>query len=80
LVASDENVKCIDRIHAREHDHYILVEVRVSIPVEFTIQEGHDISRGIKESIIKKHNDVGEFLIHLNLYYTVDIQNIPSIL
>ena len=38
-------VKRIDRLRAREHGHYILVDLRVGVPGEMTIQEGHDASR-----------------------------------
>ncbi|NEW06655.1 cation transporter [Paenibacillus sp. SYP-B3998] len=62
-------VKRIDRIRAREHGHYILVDARVSIPGELTVQQGHDISREIKKSIMKHHSDVDEVLIHLNPWY-----------
>ncbi|WP_274364000.1 cation diffusion facilitator family transporter [Paenibacillus thermotolerans] len=63
------HVKRIDRLRAREHGHYILVDVRVSIPAELSIQEGHDISRQIKKSVMDRNNDVDEVLIHLNPWY-----------
>lgn len=48
LIEAVPQVKRIDRIRAREHGHYILVDARVSIPGELTVQEGHDITRVIK--------------------------------
>lgn len=69
IIQSIEHVKRIDRVRARDHGHYILVDVRVSIPAELTIQEGHDISREIKQSIMKRHADVDEVLVHLNPFY-----------
>ncbi|MBP1962930.1 cation diffusion facilitator family transporter [Paenibacillus aceris] len=71
LIESVDNVKRIDRVRAREHGHYILVDVRVSVPAELTVQEGHDISRNIKQAIMTRHKDVDEVLIHLNPYYQV---------
>jgi len=71
LVSSVAEVKRIDRIRAREHGHYILVDLRVSVPGELSIQEGHDISRAIKKAIMDCHEDVGEVLIHLNPWYAV---------
>ncbi|QBP41294.1 cation diffusion facilitator family transporter [Paenisporosarcina antarctica] len=62
-------VKRIDRLRAREHGHYILVDIRASIPGDMTIQEGHDISRKIKKIILENHHDVDEVLIHLNPWY-----------
>ncbi|GAA4877302.1 manganese transporter MneP [Paenibacillus vulneris] len=69
LIWSVPEVKRIDRIRAREHGHYILVDVRLSIPGEMTIQQGHDISRQIKQVIMSKHPDVDEVLIHINPWY-----------
>ncbi|MEF3304547.1 cation diffusion facilitator family transporter [Paenibacillus sp. GYB003] len=72
LVRSIPEVKRIDRIRAREHGHYILVDVRVSVPGELSIQQGHDISRSIKKAIMDRHQEVDEVLIHLNPWYRQD--------
>lgn len=69
LIKSVPEVKRIDRVRAREHGHYILVDVRVSIPADLTIQQGHDIAREIKSTIKHNHADVDEVLVHLNPYY-----------
>ena len=68
-VLSVPNVMRVDRIRARELGHYILVDVRASVPAEFTVQEGHDISRTIKEVILDSDKNVQEVLIHLNPWY-----------
>jgi cation diffusion facilitator family transporter len=72
LIRNVEQVKRIDRLRAREHGHYILVDVRVGVPGYLTIQQGHDISRDIKFSIMEQHQDVYEVLIHLNPWYEED--------
>ncbi|UNK18333.1 cation diffusion facilitator family transporter [Paenibacillus sp. N3/727] len=69
LVREVPDVKRIDRIRARDHGHYIIVDVRVSIPAQLSVQEGHDISRQIKHSIIEHHPEVEEVLVHLNPWY-----------
>lgn len=69
LVASVPQVKRIDRLRAREHGHYIIVDVRVGVPGEITVQEGHDISRQIKKTVTDAHKDVHEVLVHLNPWY-----------
>ncbi|OPA75299.1 cation-efflux pump [Paenibacillus selenitireducens] len=66
IVRSNPHVKRIDRIRAREHGHYIIIDLRVSIPNHLTIQEGHDISREIKFSIMNHHKNVEEVMIHIN--------------
>jgi cation diffusion facilitator family transporter len=72
LVLSVTQVKRIDRLRAREHGHYILVDVRVGIPGTLSVQEGHDISRAIKRAIMDAHQDVDEVLVHLNPWYESD--------
>ena len=69
IVRAIPQVKRIDRIRAREHGHYVIVDVRVSISNDLTIKEGHDISRIIKVSIMSEMNEVEEVLIHLNPWY-----------
>ncbi|TVY11342.1 cation diffusion facilitator family transporter [Paenibacillus cremeus] len=69
LVLSIPEVKRIDRIRARAFGKYVMVDVRVGIPAQLSVQEGHDISRKIKQIIMAQHNDVEEVLIHLNPWY-----------
>ena len=69
MIASFSEVKRIDRLRAREHGHYILVDLRISIDYDKTIKEGHDLSRQIKKKLMKKHDNINEVLIHLNPYF-----------
>ncbi len=66
LLRTHDHVKRIDRVRAREHGHYIIVDVRVGIPHDYTIQQGHDISRMLKKLIMDFDPDVIEVMIHLN--------------
>lgn len=69
IVRSIPQVKRIDRIRAREHGHYIIIDLRVSIPNQLTVQQGHDISREIKYSIMNNYPNVEEVMIHLNPWH-----------
>jgi cation diffusion facilitator family transporter len=69
IISSFPGVKRIDKIRAREHGHYVLVDLRISIDHEKTIKEGHDLSREIKYSLMNKHDNIEEVLIHLNPYF-----------
>lgn len=69
LIRTVPEVKRIDRLRAREHGHYVLVDLRIGVPGTMTIQEGHDISSKIRNMIIDEHSDVDEVLIHLNPWY-----------
>lgn len=69
LILTIPEVKRIDRLRAREHGHYVLVDLRIGISGNLTIQEGHDVSSKIRNLIINEHADVDEVLIHLNPWY-----------
>jgi cation diffusion facilitator family transporter len=75
IVENIPEVKRIDRIRAREHGHYIIVDIRVSVPNQLTVKEGHDVSRRIKESIMVKYPEVEEVLIHLNPWFQEEEKN-----
>lgn len=69
LISQFNEVKRIDRIRAREHGHYIMVDVRISIDHDKTIKEGHDLAREIKFTLMEKYTNIEEVLIHLNPYF-----------
>ncbi len=62
-------VKRIDRMRAREHGHYVLVDLRISIDYFKTIKEGHDLAKLIKGRLMEKYDNIEEVLIHLNPYF-----------
>ncbi|MFY4774157.1 cation diffusion facilitator family transporter [Metabacillus sp. RGM 3146] len=69
IISGFTEVKRIDQLRAREHGHYVLVDIRISIDHEKTIKEGHDLSREIKVKLMEEHDNIEEVLIHLNPYY-----------
>lgn len=73
LIETVPEVKRIDRLRAREFGHYKLIDLRVGVDGRLTIQEGHDIIRKIKRTIMEAHPDVDEVLIHLNPWYSDEI-------
>ncbi|WOV83360.1 cation diffusion facilitator family transporter [Sporosarcina jeotgali] len=69
LIEEIPEVKRVDRLRAREHGHYVLVDIRISIPAELTIQQGHDVTSALRNAIKQANPDVGEVLIHVNPWY-----------
>lgn len=69
IILQFPEVKRIDRIRAREHGHYVLVDLRISINHTMTIKEGHDLAKKIKETLMGKYDNIKEVLIHLNPYF-----------
>ncbi|MDQ0198818.1 cation diffusion facilitator family transporter [Neobacillus ginsengisoli] len=72
IVSEFQEVKRIDRLRAREHGHYVLVDIRISIDHYKTIKEGHDLSKAIKRKLMEKNDNIEEVLIHLNPYFSND--------
>jgi len=69
VVNEFKEVKRIDRIRAREHGHYVLVDLRISIDHYKTIKEGHDLAKLIKGRMMERYDNIEEVLIHLNPYF-----------
>lgn len=69
LVSSVSGIVSIDRLRARNLGHYILVDVRVSVQGDKSVQEGHDITLEVKTAIMDAYPEVSEVLVHLNPYY-----------
>ncbi|MDR7000566.1 cation diffusion facilitator family transporter [Neobacillus niacini] len=69
IISEFPDVRRIDRIRAREHGHYILVDLRISIDHFKTIKEGHDLSHSIKQKLMDHFDNIKEVLIHLNPYF-----------
>jgi cation diffusion facilitator family transporter len=69
VISEFPEVKRIDRIRAREHGHYVLVDLRISVDYSLTIKEGHDLAKNIKGTLMSKYDNIKEVLIHLNPYY-----------
>lgn len=69
VVNEFQEVKRIDRIRAREHGHYILVDLRISIDHFKTIKEGHDLAKLIKGRLMERYDNIDEVLIHLNPFF-----------
>lgn len=69
IVTAFPDVRRIDRIRAREHGHYIIMDIRISIDQDKTIKQGHDLSRDIKHTLMEKFDHIEEVLIHLNPYF-----------
>lgn len=70
LILGHTEVKRIDRLRAREHGHYILVDIRISIPADLNVQQGHDVTSELRNVIKEANPDVGEVLIHINPWYS----------
>ncbi|MDQ0231513.1 cation diffusion facilitator family transporter [Metabacillus malikii] len=61
-------VKQIDELHAREHGHYVIVDIKVSVDPKMTVEEGHRIGKLVKQKLMEEHDHVQNVFVHINPY------------
>lgn len=71
LISTVQKIKGVinvDELRAREHGHYVLVEVKISVNPKISVHEGHDIARIVKQQLMKRFIHVSNVFIHVNPY------------
>ncbi|HHO81577.1 MAG TPA: cation transporter [Bacillaceae bacterium] len=68
IVRSFPEVRNIDRLRARTHGHYVLVDLRIAVDENLTVAKGHALGRAVKEALIADDPRIREVLVHLNPY------------
>jgi cation diffusion facilitator family transporter len=63
-----KGVITVDELRAREHGHYVLVDVKISVNPKISVYEGHDIARLVKQQLMKRFTHVSDVFIHVNPY------------
>lgn len=67
LIESIKEVKKIDELHAREHGHYVIIDLKISVDPNITVEEGHRVGKKVKQKLMAESN-VENVLIHINPY------------
>jgi cation diffusion facilitator family transporter len=71
LVSTVQKIKgviTVDELRAKEHGHYVIVDVKISVNPKISVHEGHDIARNVKQQLMKRFIHVSDVLIHVNPY------------
>ncbi|AEI44926.1 cation diffusion facilitator family transporter [Paenibacillus mucilaginosus] len=71
LIETVQRVKgviAVDDLQARELGHYVIVDVRISVNPRITIQEGHEIARIVKQTLMKRFSHITEVLTQVSPY------------
>jgi cation diffusion facilitator family transporter len=71
IVSRVDGVKKVDALFAREHGHYVIVDLKISVDPYITVEEGHRIGKHVKEQLLE-HSQVKDVLIHVNPYNEED--------
>ncbi|MBU8879522.1 cation diffusion facilitator family transporter [Bacillus sp. FJAT-29790] len=66
-VETVEEVKKIDELHAREHGHYVIVDLKISVDPNMTVEEGHRVGKKVKGKLLEMDN-VQNVFVHINPY------------
>jgi cation diffusion facilitator family transporter len=71
LVSTVQKIKgviTVDDLRAREHGHYVIVDVKISVNPRISVLEGQDIARNAKQQLMKRFIHVSDVFIHVNPY------------
>lgn len=67
IVENIPEVKKIDTLLAREHGHYIIIDLKISVDPQMTVEEGHRVGKRVKKKLLEVAN-VHNVLVHINPY------------
>ncbi|CAG7631478.1 Manganese efflux system protein MneP [Paenibacillus solanacearum] len=63
-----KGVISVDELRPREHGHYVIVDMKISVNPKITVQEGHDIAKIVKHTLMKRFTHVSDVLVHVHPY------------
>ncbi|MCS1350686.1 cation diffusion facilitator family transporter [Mechercharimyces sp. CAU 1602] len=64
--AQVKGVLKIDELRAREHGYYVIVDVKVAVDPQITVEEGHAIGKQVKLTLMRQFDHVSDVLVHIN--------------
>jgi cation diffusion facilitator family transporter len=67
-VLSFPDVKQINELHAREHGHYVIVDLKIAVDPSITVEAGHRIGKKVKEKLLTLPH-VHNVMVHINPYH-----------
>lgn len=84
-----KGVITVDDLKARELGHYVVVEIKISVNPRVSVWEGHEISKKVKQQLMKRFHHISEVLVHVTPYdagypykHTTDaeLNDLPSVI
>ncbi|WP_223702870.1 cation diffusion facilitator family transporter [Sutcliffiella deserti] len=67
VVVAVPGVLKLDELHAREHGHYVIVDLKISVDPYITVEAGHLIGKKVKAKLLE-NKDVRDVMVHINPY------------
>ncbi|SDN55383.1 cation diffusion facilitator family transporter [Paenibacillus sp. yr247] len=71
LIAAVQAVKgviTVDDLRAREHGHYVVVDIKISVNPRVSVWEGHEVSKKVKQHLMKRFHHVSDVFVHVAPY------------
>lgn len=63
-----EGVMKVNKLFAREHGHYVIVDVKIGVNPHITVEKGHAIGKEVKHKLINEFEHVQDVMVHINPY------------
>lgn len=63
-----KGVISIDDLQAKEHGHYVIVDMTISVNPRISIHEGHEIAKTVKQTLMKRFIHVSDVYVQVNPY------------
>ncbi|HLO12884.1 MAG TPA: cation diffusion facilitator family transporter [Pseudoneobacillus sp.] len=67
VIIAIPGVKAINELHAREHGHYVIIDLKIAVDPHITVEEGHSIGKMVKKRLLEIQN-VENVMVHINPY------------
>lgn len=61
-------VLAVDTLRARQHGHYIIIDLKISVNPESSVLEGHTIGKAVKRLLVERFPNVEDVFMHINPY------------
>ncbi|QKI81869.1 cation diffusion facilitator family transporter [Kroppenstedtia eburnea] len=67
--AQVEGVRHVDVLRAREHGFYVIVDIKVAVDPQLTVEEGHHVGKEVKRQLLDRFDHVADVMVHINPYH-----------
>lgn len=64
-----EGVRQVDVLRAREHGFYVIVDIKVAVDPQLTVEEGHHVGKEVKRQLLDRFDHVADVMVHINPYH-----------
>lgn len=66
IIEGVEGVAHVDSLYTRWHVNKLCLDVRISIPGDLTVKQGHEISHNVENAIYAKYHNIKSCIVHVN--------------